>query len=104
MERALGPGPGLTKAQGQGLDCLWMKTVEERYKQAQVQVLQRSELAQQEREPQVLELEQQAQKRQLEELGRRVLALLPLEPEVRVPGRKGQLGHECGSVDENSRA
>jgi hypothetical protein len=81
-----------------------MKTAEGLYKQAQVQAPQVLELERQEREPQVLELAQRAQKRQLEELDRRVLALLLLEPEVRVPDRMGQLGHECGSVDGNSRA
>ncbi len=106
VERVQEPGPGteMEKGTGLGLDCLWMKTAEGLYKQVQApQVLK---LERQEREPQVLELElaQRAQKRQLEELDRRVLALLLLEPEVRLPDRMGQLGHECGSVDGNSRA
>ncbi len=94
VERVQEPGPGteMETGTGLGLDCLWMKTAEGLYKQAQVQA------------PQVLELAQRAQKRQLEELDRRVLALLLLEPEVRVPDRMGQLGRECGSVDGNSRA
>lgn len=105
-ERALGPGLRLGLATGPelGLDCLWMKTDEGLYKQAQVRVLLRSRLVRLEREPQVLELAQQAQERQIEEPGRRVLALLPLEPEVRVPGQTGQLERGCESVYGNSRA
>jgi len=78
------------------------------YKQAQVQALLLPKLARQERETKVLELEQQAQEKRFEKLGRQVLAQLFLEPEpwvrVRVPDRTGQMGHECGGVGGNSRA
>lgn len=83
-----------------------METVEGLYKQVQAQALLFPKLARQERETKVLELEQQAQEKRFEKLGRQVLAQLFLEPEprARVPDRTGQMGHECGGVGGNSRA
>ncbi len=110
LERALVPGPGQELALAKGLEmrlkCLWKKTVEEACKQVQVQALLRSKTARQEPEPQVLGLglAQQAQERELGKLGRRMLTLLLLKSEVRVPGRTGQLERESESVDGNSRA